>query len=102
MTLMNLFHHKAIDDDALYDHSHECCKKCYAINVFPLRFSSRQSTLSPPIQRSSNYHYRDSSAGEQRNSHYPQPIRVSDRLILFSIAIFSYYVIHAITDLPFY
>lgn len=50
--------------------------------------SSRNSSLSPPFQRSSNYNYRESSAVEQR-SHYPQPIRVSNLNIQISLFIFS-------------
>ncbi|KAL7019473.1 hypothetical protein ACKWTF_011131 [Chironomus riparius] len=39
-------------------------------------YVSRNSSLSPPFQRSSNYNYRESSAVGEQRSHYPQPIRV--------------------------
>ncbi|XP_070507711.1 rho GTPase-activating protein Graf isoform X2 [Chironomus tepperi] len=38
-------------------------------------YVSRNSSLSPPFQRSSNYNYRESSAVGEQRSHYPQPIR---------------------------
>lgn len=54
--------------------------------------SSRNSSLSPPFQRSSNY-YRESSAADPR---YPQPIRVSDHFVQFSFLIFCCFISHII------